>query len=213
MAGKDLYYNKYLKYKNKYLNLKDQMGGVINGVEAEYYKEFQDVTFPNINDGNEIYTILDYLQYNRNLTTLTFINLPQILNHASFEIFLPILRSISMKRSITHLTLSGNRAENIQLQDNHMDKLARVLQFYSHLQHIDLTNNNITNIGFTQLINGLNDLNFNRIDGLQTFRRNINVDLRGNPIIPRNNPPANNVQLITDLRNNAIGLAGIIAIL
>ena len=118
-----------------------------------------------------------------------------------------------MKRSITHLTLSGNRAENIQLQDNHMDKLARVLQFYSHLQHIDLTNNNITNIGFTQLINGLNDLNFNRIDGLQTFIRNINVDFRGNPIIPINNPLANNVQLITDLRNNAIDRAGIIAIL
>ena len=213
MAGKDLYYNKYLKYKNKYLNLKDQMGGVINGVEAEYYKEFQDVTFPNINDGNEIFTILEYLKYNRNLTTLTFINLPQILDHDSFETFLPILRSISMKRSITHLTLSGNRAENIQLQDNHMDKLANILQFYSHLQHIDLTNNNITNIGFTQLINGLNDLNFNRIDGLQTFIRNINVDFRGNPIIPRNNPSANNVQLITDLRNNAIDRAGIIAIL
>ena len=28
MLNKDLYYKKYLKYKNKYLNLQNQIGGV-----------------------------------------------------------------------------------------------------------------------------------------------------------------------------------------
>ena len=39
MASKDLYYDKYLKYKNKYLNLKDQMGGVITDIEKFEYQQ------------------------------------------------------------------------------------------------------------------------------------------------------------------------------
>ncbi len=34
---KDLYYQKYLKYKNKYLNLQSQMGGVIDKISDELY--------------------------------------------------------------------------------------------------------------------------------------------------------------------------------
>ena len=37
MSDKDLYYEKYLKYKNKYLNLQSQVGGTI--IDAKYFDD------------------------------------------------------------------------------------------------------------------------------------------------------------------------------
>ena len=70
------------------------------------------------------------------------------------------------------------------------------MTFYEHLEHIDLTNNNITNIGFYQFISGLKDLNFNRTEDLN-FTKNIEVHFEGNPIvlIPRNSPVADILRL------------------
>jgi hypothetical protein len=199
MAGKDLYYDKYLKYKNKYLNLKDQMGGVITDIEKEYYEQSNDVTFPNIQEGeeNDIYHIIEYLKRNTNLKKLTFINIAQILDNPAFEnLFLINLRSYGIYQNITHLNFRGNKQQNIQLEDRHVEKLARLLTFYRDLEHIDLTNNNITKIGFEQLIIGLKDLNFNRTED-SNFIKNIEVHFEGNPIVstPRNSSVADIVRL------------------
>ena len=37
MSDKDLYYEKYLKYKNKYLNLQSQVGGTT--IDAKYFDD------------------------------------------------------------------------------------------------------------------------------------------------------------------------------
>jgi hypothetical protein len=185
MVGKDLYYDKYLKYKNKYLNLKDQMGGVITDIEKFEYQQLEEVIFPNIQEGNEdeIYQIISYLKSNPNLKKLTFINIGQILDNPVFEeVFLKDLRSYGIYKKITHLNFRGNKQQNIQLENRHLTKLATLLTFYEHLEYIDLTNNNITNIGFYQFISGLKDLNFNRTEDLN-FTKNIEVHFEGNPIV------------------------------
>jgi hypothetical protein len=202
MAGKDLYYDKYLKYKNKYLNLKDQMGGVITDIEKFEYQQLEEVIFPNIQEGNEdeIYQIISYLKSNPNLKKLTFINIGQILDNPVFEeVFLKDLRSYGIYKNITHLNFRGNKQQNIQLENRHLTKLATLLTFYKQLEHIDLTNNNITNIGFYQFISGLKDLNFNRTEDLN-FTKNIEVHFEGNPIvlIPRNSPVADTVRLLRE---------------
>ena len=185
MTGKDLYYDKYLKYKNKYLNLKDQIGGVITDIEKFEYEQLEEVTFPNIQAGNEdeILTILEYLKINKNLKRLRFTNISQILDNQLFEpVLLPDLRSIGINKQITHLNFSGNKHQNIQLENRHMENLAKMLTFYEHLKHIDLTNNNITIEGFNQLIGTLTDVEFNKISTLK-FKKDIRVDFIGNPII------------------------------
>jgi len=202
MAGKDLYYDKYLKYKNKYLNLKNQIGGVITDSEKEYYEQSNDITFPNIQKGeeNDIFHIIEYLKRNKNLKKLTFINIAQILDNPAFEnLFLKDLRSYGIYQNITHLNFRGNKQQQIQLEDRHVEKLARLLTFYRDLEHIDLTNNNITKIGFEQLIIGLKDLNFNRTED-SNFIKNIEVHFEGNPIvlIPRNSPVADTVRLLRE---------------
>jgi hypothetical protein len=202
MVGKDLYYDKYLKYKNKYLNLKNQIGGDITDIEKEYYEQSDDVTFPNIQKGqeNDIFHIISYLKRNKNLKKLTFINIAQILDNPAFEnLFLKDLRSYGIYQNITHLNFRGNKQQKIQLEDRHVEKLATLLTFYKQLEHIDLTNNNITNTGFYQFISGLKDLNFNRTEDLN-FTKNIEVHFEGNPIvlIPRNSPVADTVRLLRE---------------
>ena len=43
-----MYKEKYLKYKNKYLDLKGQIGGVITDEDKKRYTNDEEVIFPDI---------------------------------------------------------------------------------------------------------------------------------------------------------------------
>jgi hypothetical protein len=215
MAGKDLYYDKYLKYKNKYLNLKNQIGGDITDSEKEYYEQSNDVTFPNIQIGNEneILAILECLRINKHLKRLTFQNISQILDNPLFEeVLLPSLSMIAINKEITHLNFIGNRQQNIQLEDKHILKLIKILKLCEFLEHINFTNNNITILGFNQLIYGLEEVNFNRNKD-STFKTNIVAHFEGNPIllVPIGNPLADTLRQRNELFILARDKTGIFA--
>ena len=74
MPIKDLYYQKYLKYKNKYINLQSQIGGVkYTGVDN--IKKFYDEQFPKLFTNqpqdiqDEIYKKMDEIPITRTLNT------------------------------------------------------------------------------------------------------------------------------------------------
>ena len=187
MADKNLYYNKYLKYKNKYLDLKNQTGGVITRIEKFEYEQLEEVIFPNIQEGdeNDILIILEYLKFNPNLKRLTFRNITQILDNPLFEaFFLPLLRDIFIKKNIEYLNISGNKEQNIQLEDRHIIILAKILKNCDYFEEIDLNNNNITIKGFNELISALQQSN-EVISALQQGNdvKYVKVILKGNPII------------------------------
>ena len=173
MTGKDLYYDKYLKYKNKYLNLKDQIGGVITDIEKFEYEQLEEVTFPNIQAGNEdeILVILECLRINPHLKRLTFRNISQILDNPLFEAFLrkPLINIFLMK-NIEYLNISGNN-----LFDRHIIILSEILKNGKDFKVIDLTNNNITIKGYPELISALP---YNT-----DTDKYVEVNLKGNPII------------------------------
>jgi hypothetical protein len=187
MVDKNLYYNKYLKYKNKYLDLKNQTGGVITRIEKFEYEQLEEVIFPNIQEGdeNDILIILEYLKFNPNLKRLTFRNITQILDNPLFEaFFLPLLRDIFIKKNIEYLNISGNKEQNIQLEDRHIIILAKILKNCDYFEEIDLNNNNITIKGFNELISALQQSN-EVISALQQGNdvKYVKVILKGNPII------------------------------
>ena len=74
MPSKDLYYQKYLKYKSKYINLQSQMGGV-EDAGVDNIKKLNDEEFaklftnqpPDIQD--EIYKKMDEIPISRTLNT------------------------------------------------------------------------------------------------------------------------------------------------
>ena len=70
MSDKDLYYEKYLKYKNKYLNLQSQVGGTI---DAKYFEDLINY----LNYTHRIFHYLDkfYMLPEAQLTTIMTIKL------------------------------------------------------------------------------------------------------------------------------------------
>ena len=66
MPSKDLYYQKYLKYKSKYINLQSQMGGVKKLNDEEFCKLFTNQP-QDIKD--EIYKKMDEIPISRTLNT------------------------------------------------------------------------------------------------------------------------------------------------
>ena len=180
MADKDLYYDKYLKYKNKYLNLKNQTGGVITRIEKFEYEQLEEVIFPNIQEGdeNDILTILEYLKFNPNLKRLTFRNITQILDNPLFEAFLrkPLINIFLMK-NIEYLNISGNN-----LFDRHIIILSEILKNGKYFKLIDLTNNNITIKGYTELMSALPYRTVPSEDEYDPDKY-LKLILKGNPIL------------------------------
>ena len=72
MQVQDLYYKKYLKYKNKYLNLLKQIGGFkdikIKGTVITL--ETTEITFNSLN-GSDLNTLIENIKYLTNLTHIT----------------------------------------------------------------------------------------------------------------------------------------------
>ena len=180
MISDDLYKDKYLKYKNKYLDLKVQIGGAITDEDNHKYLNEEYVTFPDIQAGNEdeIAHILNKLIDNQKLKSLTFKNLPQILNSDSFnDVFLPALQNIFSNKQIEQLNISGDKDKNIYLNDDHLPKLVEILRLCQHLKKIFFNRNKITIKGYVPLITALinNALNLKDIP--------LHVYLVDNPII------------------------------
>ena len=75
MPVKDLYYQKYLKYKNKYLNLQSQMGGGVRYTGVDIIKKFYDAQFAKLftkqtkDVQDEIYKKMDEIPITRTLHT------------------------------------------------------------------------------------------------------------------------------------------------
>ena len=160
MISDDLYKDKYLKYKNKYLDLKVQIGGAITDEDNHKYLNDESVTFPDIQAGNEdeIAHILNKLIDNQKLKSLTFENLPQILNSDSFnDVFLPALQNIFSNKQIEQLNISGNKEKNIYLYDGHISQLVNILMSCRYLKKIFLNRNKITIKGYISLIYALMD--------------------------------------------------------
>jgi len=107
---------------------------------------------------------------------------------------------IATNKKITHLNFIENRQQNIQLADKHILKLIKILRLCQFLEHIDFTNNNITILGFKQLIYGLKDVKFNRTEDL-TFKTNIAVHFESNPIllVPYGNPWTDTLRQLNEL--------------
>jgi hypothetical protein len=107
---------------------------------------------------------------------------------------------IAINKEITHLNFIGNIQQNIQLEDKHILKLIKILKLCEFLKHINFTNNNITILGFNQLIYGLGEVNFNRNKD-STFKTNIVAHFEGNPIllVPIGNPLADTLRQRNEL--------------
>ena len=183
MISDNLYKDKYLKYKNKYLVLKGQIGGVITDEDKQRYLNEESVTFPDIvsEHGDEILTILEYLKINKNLKSLTFENLPQILNSDSFnDVFLPELQNIFSNKHIEQLNISGDKEKKIYLNDDHLPKLVEILRLCKHLKKIYFNRNKITIKGYPLLMSALMDnaLTLKTLNDSKLY-----VSLIGNPII------------------------------
>ena len=115
---------------------------------------------------DEIAHILNKLIDNQKLKSLTFENLPQILNSDSFnDVFLPALQNIFSNKQIEQLNISGNKEKNIYLYDGHISQLVNILMSCRYLKKIFLNRNKITIKGYISLIYALMDnaLNLNDI--------------------------------------------------
>ena len=75
MQVSDLYYKKYLKYKNKYLNLQSQIGGFEN-IEIKKTIIDKDTTEISFNDLNpdELNLLINNVKYLTNLKNITLTN-------------------------------------------------------------------------------------------------------------------------------------------
>ena len=62
MQSKDLYYQKYLKYKNKYLNLQSQIGGVRPGDMSDETTEANYIRFVVTKDSSKKNEFLEELK-------------------------------------------------------------------------------------------------------------------------------------------------------
>ena len=87
MQVSDLYYKKYLKYKNKYLNLQSQIGGYfidikINGNVLPRETETIDLTNVKLSD-NDFNQLILHLRH--------FINLKKIL-YLQIQVYNPIMQ-------------------------------------------------------------------------------------------------------------------------
>ena len=109
MSDKDLYYEKYLKYKNKYLNLQSQVGGTI--IDAKYFDD-----------------LIKYLNYTH-----------RIFHYLDKFYMLPesdVLNISTIKKSL--ISLINVLKQNLTAYKNHLDEIYRVIKTKNVLQDIPL---------------------------------------------------------------------------
>jgi hypothetical protein len=137
-----MYKEKYLKYKLKYLDLKGQIGGVITEDEKNKYLHDTNVIVPILIDFDDL-SIFFYLQQNKNLRSLQFTNIRQIIeNIKSDSHFKDTIYDLLEHTTVKSLILSGSYTDlPINIKD--IKILARVLSYYENVETIDFTNNMI----------------------------------------------------------------------
>ena len=147
MQVSDLYYKKYLKYKNKYLNLQSQIGGSppFNLVLPKYH-----VLLPpalpltqrteqkkNININGNIYS-----------EDTTEINITENFNDNDFLKFVRFLINIKNLKTLT--------LDNIQITEPRATHLVKFLINCKQLKTLNLSNNNMDNKGVDIIVPILN---------------------------------------------------------
>jgi Ran GTPase-activating protein (RanGAP) involved in mRNA processing and transport len=134
MQVQDLYYKKYLKYKNKYLNLLKQIGGgpsdgpsVLPTFTLRLPTSSQPSTVP----------VIPFTIQNKQFTNDEFLRLLSSLNITNLQ----------------NLTLN-----QIDITEDRVKQLANVLVSCSQLRTLNLSNNPLNNNGATTIANILNKL-------------------------------------------------------
>ena len=144
MQSKDLYYQKYLKYKNKYLNLQSQIGGANNASEINKLKKIN-LTTQNLqqnNIGDEgIKELTEALKTN---TTLTTLNLQQ--KNIGDEDIKALAEALKTNTTLTTLNLQQNN-----IGDEGIEALAEALKTNKTLKTLNLQQNNIGDEGVKKL--------------------------------------------------------------
>jgi len=122
MQSNDLYYKKYLKYKNKYLNLLNQIGGVYNkkGVITRIINDDTIIiTYNKYSSGNANFVFIgNEIKNLTNLTSIQLINIVEFINHYYFslQIMIPIIKRTVDKtilQRITTIICDNNNLNNV----------------------------------------------------------------------------------------------------
>ena len=149
MQVSDLYYKKYLKYKNKYLNLLKQIGG------HSIYIEINDVVLPRETKTIDL-TNAELLEDDFNLLIQYlphFINLKNlILTNTSINLHEAPQLAIALKdkTSLETLILTSN-----PIDDPGAIAIAKILNTLTNLIELDLFSNSISHMGIRALANAL----------------------------------------------------------
>ena len=124
MPVKDLYYQKYLKYKNKYLNLHSQIGGGGYSIDIkdetitiDYTEETSDFSVEELN--------------NPNITTIKLNNVMKYYN-----IIVPILQEASPFTHITTLIFDDNDLSN----DTNIDLIVTLIKLFNNVNTLHFKN-------------------------------------------------------------------------
>ena len=155
-----MYKEKYLKYKLKYLDLKGQIGGVITEDEKNNYLHNTNVIVPILTEFDDL-SIFYYLQQNKNLKSLKFTNIRQIIESIKSDpYFKNTIYNLLEHTTVESLILSGSYTDlPINIED--IKILARVLSYYENVETIDFTNNMINIAELYKFIRFLRIYDFN----------------------------------------------------
>jgi Ran GTPase-activating protein (RanGAP) involved in mRNA processing and transport len=133
MQVQDLYYKKYLKYKNKYLNLLKQIGGdsiKIKGINIDKITSTLDFTNEKLTD-EEFTLLIAILPKLQNLTNLTLTN-----SGINSERAIALAEVLKNNKILTTLILNNNT----DIGDEGAYAIASILNTLQNLFTLDLTN-------------------------------------------------------------------------
>jgi Ran GTPase-activating protein (RanGAP) involved in mRNA processing and transport len=132
MQVQDLYYKKYLKYKNKYLNLLKQIGGdsiEIKGINIDKITSTLDFTNEKLTD-DEFTLLIKILPELQNLTNLILTN-----SGINSERAIALAKVLKNNTKLTTLILNDNN-----IGDEGASAIANILNTLQNLFTLDLTN-------------------------------------------------------------------------
>ena len=153
MPVKDLYYQKYLKYKNKYLNLLNQIGGSPPNQEGPIeYKIDKDkiiITYNPDNKGSPIpifYKLNDEFIRKKNLTSIQLINIVKLIDNNWFRlsIMLPALSMTADKDILARIeTLIFDKNDLKNVSSSVLTVIGQVIKLFPNVSTLSFISCNL----------------------------------------------------------------------
>ena len=167
MPVKDLYYQKYLKYKNKYLNLCNQLGGVEYSIG--YSIDIKDNTIRIYYEGNDDKRFISNLSNELNKPNITTIVLEDVIVY--YFIIIRHLPQVSSFPNITKLIFDNNDLSS----DDNIQYFVNLIKLFMNVTTLSFKNCQLTESSGETL----------RTELLKLPQKIVNIDLANNSNLSR----------------------------